>query len=142
MGKESKYCIVCGDGPLNFSLRGGSVKAAKNLISEKLDSNPKLLSIFEGKNDDDEVCSNCQAIILKQNASVEERTELLNRRNVSVSETPQINLEVDDERKKLIEKVISSTDSPVGIDAKKTHIIIINKLDEIEKRLAKLVKRH
>ena len=88
------------------------------------------------------MCSNCQAIILKQNASVEERTELLNRRNVSVSETPQINLEVDDERKKLIEKVISSTDSPVGIDAKKTHIIIINKLDEIEKRLAKLEKRH
>ncbi len=88
------------------------------------------------------MCSNCQAIILKQNASVEERTDLLNRRNVSVSETPQINLEVDDERKKLIEKVISSTDSPVGIDAKKTHIIIINKLDEIEKRLAKLEKRH
>ena len=37
-----------------------------------------------------------------------------------------------------IEKVITSADSPVGIDAKKTHIIIIHKLLEIEKRLAKL----
>ena len=37
-----------------------------------------------------------------------------------------------------IEKAITSADSPVGIDAKKTHIIIIHKLLEIEKRLAKL----
>ncbi len=142
MGKENKYCIVCGNGPLNFSSRGGSVKSAKNLITGKLNSNPKLLTIFEGKNDDDEVCSNCQAVILKKNASVEERIELLNRRNVSVGETPQMNLEVDDAKKLQIEKVISSADSPVGIDAKKTHIIIINKLDEIEKRLAKLEKLH
>ena len=142
MGKENKYCIVCGNGPLNFSSRGGSVKSAKNLITGKLNSNPKLLTIFEGKNDDDEVCSNCQAVILKKNASVEERIELLNRRNVSVGETPQMNLEVDDAKKLQIEKVITSPDSPVGIDAKKTHIIIINKLDEIEKRLAKLEKLH
>ena len=32
-------------------------------------------------------------------------------------------------------KDIESADSPVGIDAKKTHIIIIHKLREIEKRL-------
>jgi hypothetical protein len=37
-----------------------------------------------------------------------------------------------------IEKEIESTDSPVGIDAKKTHVIIIKKLIEIEKRLKKL----
>lgn len=37
-----------------------------------------------------------------------------------------------------IEKQIVSEDSPVGIDAKKTHIIIINKLIEIEKRLGRL----
>jgi len=35
-------------------------------------------------------------------------------------------------------KTIESEDSPVGIDAKKTHIIIIHKLEEIEARLAKI----
>ena len=35
-------------------------------------------------------------------------------------------------------KIIQSADSPVGIDAKKTHIIIINKLNEIIKRLDRL----
>ncbi len=49
-----------------------------------------------------------------------------------------MNLDVDDDKKAEIEKVITSKDSPVGIDAKKTHIIIINKLVEIEKRLDKL----
>ncbi len=53
-----------------------------------------------------------------------------------------MNLEVDDDKKTQIEKVISSDDSPVGIDAKKTHIIIINKLVEIEKRLETLEKLH
>jgi len=51
-----------------------------------------------------------------------------------------MDLEVDNEKRIQIEKVISSDDSPVGIDAKKTHIIIINKLVEIEKRLDKLEK--
>jgi len=51
-----------------------------------------------------------------------------------------MNLEVENDKKVQIEKVISSADSPVGIDAKKTHIIIINKLLEIEKRLDKLEK--
>ena len=53
-----------------------------------------------------------------------------------------MNLEVDDDKKSEIAKVITSADSPVGIDAKKTHIIIINKLVEIEKRLAKLEELH
>jgi hypothetical protein len=52
-----------------------------------------------------------------------------------------MNLEVDDDKKREIGKVISSEDSPVGIDAKKTHIIIINKLVEIEKRLARLEEK-
>lgn len=52
----------------------------------------------------------------------------------------EMNLEVEDDKKNEIGKVISSADSPVGIDAKKTHIIIINKLLEIEKRLDKLEK--
>jgi len=33
---------------------------------------------------------------------------------------------------------IASDASPVGIDAKKTHVMILHKLMEIEKRLAKL----
>ena len=37
-----------------------------------------------------------------------------------------------------IEKLISSENSPVGIDAKKTHIIILHKLIEIERHLEKL----
>ena len=41
-----------------------------------------------------------------------------------------------------IEREIASDLSPVGIDAKKTHIIIINKLVEIEKRLDNLEKMH
>ena len=37
-----------------------------------------------------------------------------------------------------IAEMINSEDSPVGIDAKKTHVIIIHKLNEIEKRLSNL----
>ncbi len=39
-----------------------------------------------------------------------------------------MNLDVEDDKKIEIEKVITSKDSPVGIDAKKTHVIIKNKL--------------
>ena len=37
-----------------------------------------------------------------------------------------------------IEALIGDASSPVGIDAKKTHIIIIHKLLEIERRLERL----
>ena len=37
-----------------------------------------------------------------------------------------------------IAKIIHSDKSPVGIDAKKTHILILHKLMEIEKRLEAL----
>lgn len=37
-----------------------------------------------------------------------------------------------------IERVISSDASPVGIDAKKTHVIILHKLQEIEERLRRI----
>lgn len=40
-----------------------------------------------------------------------------------------------------IAKMIHSDTSPVGIDAKKTHIIILHKLEEISKRLEKLEKK-
>ncbi len=36
---------------------------------------------------------------------------------------------------------IASEASPVGIDAKKTHVIILHKLMQIEKRLAKLEQK-
>ena len=37
-----------------------------------------------------------------------------------------------------IERMIGDASSPVGIDAKKTHIFIIHKLLELERRLARL----
>ena len=36
---------------------------------------------------------------------------------------------------------IASDSSPVGIDAKKTHVMILHKLTEIERRLAKLERQ-
>ncbi len=46
--------------------------------------------------------------------------------------------QIPDNIYKEIEELISSDQSVVGIDAKKTHIIILYKLIEIEKRLKKL----
>ena len=40
-----------------------------------------------------------------------------------------------------IEKEIESADSPVGIDAKKTHVMILMTLERIERRLAALEQR-
>lgn len=40
-----------------------------------------------------------------------------------------------------IAKVINSDASPVGIDAKKTHVLILNKLIQIEKRLEQIEKQ-
>ena len=37
-----------------------------------------------------------------------------------------------------IEGLIASDDSPVGIDAKKTHVIILHKLLQIEERLTRI----
>jgi hypothetical protein len=44
-------------------------------------------------------------------------------------------MDIAEETYREIEQLIHSDDSPVGIDAKKTHIIIIHKLMQIEKRL-------
>ena len=46
--------------------------------------------------------------------------------------------EVDTKTYDEIAKVIHSDESPVGIDAKKTHILILNKLQEISERLERL----
>jgi hypothetical protein len=40
-----------------------------------------------------------------------------------------------------IEREISSETSPVGIDAKKTHVIILHKLQEIDERLRRIEAR-
>lgn len=50
-------------------------------------------------------------------------------------------LKVDPSTYDAIEKVIASDVSPVGIDAKQTHIIIIDKLLKLEKRLEAIEKR-
>lgn len=47
---------------------------------------------------------------------------------------------MDDDTYKRIENLIASNDSPVGIDAKKTHVLILAKLEEIEARLDRLEK--
>ena len=44
-------------------------------------------------------------------------------------------IEIDEKTYDEIAKLIHSDKSPVGIDAKKTHILILHKLIEIEKRL-------
>lgn len=49
-----------------------------------------------------------------------------------------MSLDVPAENAERIEEVIASAESPVGIDAKKTHVIIIQKLVAIERRLEKL----
>lgn len=40
-----------------------------------------------------------------------------------------------------LEEIIGSDASPVGIDAKKTHVLILYKLQEIERRLSMLESR-
>lgn len=49
-----------------------------------------------------------------------------------------MNFEIDKKTYEEIAKVIHSDESPVGIDAKKTHILILKKLQEISDRLEKL----
>ena len=44
-------------------------------------------------------------------------------------------MKIDKETYDQIDKLIHSDESLVGIDAQKTHILILHKLNEIEKRL-------
>lgn len=52
-----------------------------------------------------------------------------------------MSLRVPDDDAERIGREIASAESPVGIDAKKTHVIILHKLEEIERRLAELEAR-
>ncbi len=48
---------------------------------------------------------------------------------------------VSEEAYQRISSMISSEDSVVGIDAKKTHIIIIDKLIKLEEKISEIEKR-
>ncbi|MEX2463939.1 MAG: hypothetical protein WD513_06550 [Balneolaceae bacterium] len=52
-----------------------------------------------------------------------------------------MNINIPDNKLKVIEKAIASDQSVVGIDAKKTHIIIIHMLDQIQQRLDSMESR-
>jgi len=52
-----------------------------------------------------------------------------------------MNFEIEPKIYQEIANVIQSDNSPVGIDAKETHIIIINKLYEISERLERLEQK-
>ena len=52
-----------------------------------------------------------------------------------------MNIKIEKETYDKIAELIHSDKSPVGIDAKKTHILILHKLMEIEKRLDALEKK-
>ena len=49
-----------------------------------------------------------------------------------------MNFDIDKEVYDEIANVIHSDESPVGIDAKKTHILILSKLQEISNRLERI----
>ncbi len=46
-----------------------------------------------------------------------------------------MSIEISEADPQRIEELIASEESPVGIDAKKTHVLIIQKLLQIEQRL-------
>lgn len=50
-------------------------------------------------------------------------------------------MEIPDNRFAAIAQQISSDESPVGIDARKTHVIIIHMLEDIQQRITDLEHR-
>jgi archaellum component FlaC len=50
-------------------------------------------------------------------------------------------IDLDDDRLEAISRAIESVDSPVGIDAKKTHVLILRALERIEERLDRIEAR-
>lgn len=53
----------------------------------------------------------------------------------------EMNQDIEDNEAKRIEELIASDQSPVGIDAKKTHVLILRKLLDIERRLERIESR-
>ena len=58
--------------------------------------------------------------------------------DVSELQTENEMIDVPQEIYERLEKCISSGESPVGIDAKKTHILILHRLMEIDRKLDNL----
>lgn len=52
-----------------------------------------------------------------------------------------MSFEIPDDIRSELETEIGSDSSPVGIDAKKTHVLILFKLQQIEARLASIESR-
>ena len=52
-----------------------------------------------------------------------------------------MNLNIEKETYEAIAKAIHSDSSPVGIDAKKTHVLILGKLLQLEKRLENIEEK-
>ena len=52
-----------------------------------------------------------------------------------------MSLEIDAAEYEKIAAIIHSDSSPVGIDAKKTHILILSKLQELSDRLEKIEEK-
>ena len=52
-----------------------------------------------------------------------------------------MNLKMEKEAYEAIAQEIHSDSSPVGIDAKKTHILILHKLEQLERRLIKIERK-
>lgn len=50
-------------------------------------------------------------------------------------------MEIPRDAYEALEREIASEESPVGIDAKKTHILILHRLERLEERLARLEER-
>lgn len=50
-------------------------------------------------------------------------------------------MEMSKEEFERLENLIKSEESVVGFDAKKTHVIILHKLEQIEKRLAEIEEK-
>ena len=53
-----------------------------------------------------------------------------------------MSFDIPDAERRDIESFIHSESSPVGIDAKRTHVLILHKLIQIEKRLDRLEQAH
>ena len=49
-------------------------------------------------------------------------------------------MNIPDEAYRRIEELIANDQSPVGIDAKRTHVMVLHQLERIERRLEKIEK--
>ncbi len=60
---------------------------------------------------------------------------------MNIRKEKEMELNIPEDQQIEIEKVIASDQSVVGIDAKKTHVLIIHMLNNIQKRLDTLEER-